>query len=150
MEEVWETKGHSVTSRTSLGFALWKKISDCVNSVVDFFDFVTEASVCMIVCSILNINNIDDIWDALPDDKNDRQTVFHELSEEVVRLAWTQVDKESIRQASTVANETRVPRDDQQDDHHFLEDTVLYWDEGHELEDTLPYYESKDEFGKTK
>lgn len=56
-----------------------KKISDCVNSVVDFFDFVTEASVCMIVCRILNINNIDDISDALPDDNIDRLTVFHEL-----------------------------------------------------------------------
>lgn len=76
MGEVWETKGHSVTSRTSLGF---KKISDCVNSVVDFFDFVTEASVCMIVCRILNINNIDDISDALPDDNIDRLTVFHAL-----------------------------------------------------------------------
>lgn len=32
-----------------------------MNSVVDVFDFVTEASVCMIVCRILNINNIDDI-----------------------------------------------------------------------------------------
>lgn len=56
----------------------------------------------------------------------------------------------SIRQASTVADETRVPTDDQEDDHNSLEDTVLYWDDGHELEDTLPYYESEDEFGKTK
>lgn len=75
------------------------------------------------------------------DDKIDRQTVFHELSEEVVRLACPQVDKESIRQASTVADETLVPTDDQEDDHNSLEDTVLYWDDGHELEDTLPYYE---------
>lgn len=121
-----------------------------MNSVVDFFDFVTEASVCMIVCRILKINNIDNISDALPDDKIDRQTVFHELSEEVVRLAWPQVDKESIRQASTVADETLIPTDDQKDDHNSLEDTVLYWDDGHELEDTLLYYESEDEFGKTK
>lgn len=77
------------------------------------------------------------------DDKIDRQTVFHELSEEVVRLAWPQVDKESIRQASTVADETLVPTDDQEDDHNSLEDTVLYWNDGHELEDTLPYYESE-------
>lgn len=98
----------------------------------------------------LNINNIDDISDALPDDKIYRQTVFHELSEEVVRLAWPQVDKVSIRQASTVADETQVPTDDQDDDHNSLEDTVLYWDDGHEFEDTLPYYESEDEFGKTK
>lgn len=34
---------------------------------------------CMIVCRILNINNIDDISDALPDDNIDRLTVFHEL-----------------------------------------------------------------------
>lgn len=125
---------------------VWVSHCEKKSSVVDFFDFVTEASVCMIVCRILNINNIDDISDALPDDKMDRQTVVHELSEEVVRLAWPQVDKESIRQASTVADETRVPTDDQEDDHNSLEDTVLYWDDGHELEDTLPYYESEDEF----
>lgn len=47
-----------------------------MNSVVDVFDFVTEASVCIIVCRILNINNTDDISDALPDDKIDRLTVF--------------------------------------------------------------------------
>lgn len=129
-------KGSLCHIKNKFGFrTVKKKISDCVNSVVDFFDFVTEASVCMIVCRILNINNIDDISDALPDDKIDRQTVFHELSEEVVRLACPQVDKESIRQASTVADETLVPTDDQEDN---------------SLEDTLPYYESEDEFGKTK
>lgn len=74
--------------------------------------------------------------DALPDD---------EWSEEVVRLALPH----ATRQASTVADETRVPTDDQEDDHNSFEDTVLYWDDGHELEDTLPYYESEDE-GKTK
>lgn len=43
-----------------------------MNLVVDFFDFVIEVSVCMIVCRILNINNIDDILDVLFDDKIDR------------------------------------------------------------------------------
>lgn len=68
----------------------------------------------------------------------------------MVRLAWPQVHKESIRQASTVADETRAPTDDQEDDHNSLKDTVFCWDDGHELEDTLPYYEYEDEFGKTK
>lgn len=36
-----------------------KKISDCINSVVDFFNFVTEGCVCMIVCQMINIENID-------------------------------------------------------------------------------------------
>lgn len=68
----------------------------------------------------------------------------------MVRLAWPQVHKESIRQASTVADETRAPADDQEDDHNSLKDTVFCWDDGHELEDTLLYYEYEDEFGKTK
>lgn len=73
-------KGSLCHVKNKFGFrTVKKKISDCVNSVVDFFDFVTEASVCMIVCRILNINNIDDISDALPDDNIDRLTVFHEL-----------------------------------------------------------------------
>lgn len=61
MGEVWEIKGYFVILRISLGFVLWKKKLDCVNLVVDVFDFVLEVSVCMIVCRILNINNIDDI-----------------------------------------------------------------------------------------
>ena len=61
-----------------------EKISDCVNSVVDFFNFVTEASVCMIACELLNIDDIDEIADALPADEVDRYTFLASLSEKVV------------------------------------------------------------------
>lgn len=53
-----------------------KKISDCINSVVDFFNFVTEGCVCMIVCQIINIENIDDIAESIPDDSKQREELF--------------------------------------------------------------------------
>ncbi|XP_056021859.1 uncharacterized protein LOC130054866 [Ostrea edulis] len=56
-----------------------KKISDCVNSVVDFFNFVTEGCVCLIICKLLNIKNIDELSNLVPDDSAvlapDRHTV---------------------------------------------------------------------------
>lgn len=52
-------KGSLFHIKNRFGFRTVKnKISDCVTSVVDFFNFVTEGSVCMIVCNILNIDNI--------------------------------------------------------------------------------------------
>jgi hypothetical protein len=74
-----------------------KKISDCVNSVVDFFNFITEACVCVIACTLLNINDFDDTSDLLPDTEEGRLTFLDDLSEQVVRLAWSQVDTGSIR-----------------------------------------------------
>ena len=58
-----------------------KKISDCVKSVVDFFNFVTEASMCMIACELMNIDDIDETADALPADEVDRYTFLDSLSE---------------------------------------------------------------------
>ena len=60
-------------------------LSDCVNSVVDFFNFVTEASVCMIVCELLNIDDIVEIVDAVPE--VDSYTFLASLSEKVAKLA---------------------------------------------------------------
>lgn len=88
--------------------------------------------------------------DTLPRDKIDRQTFSHQFTEEVVRLVWPKVDKESIRQALTVADETQRPTNDKEDDHYCLDDTVLYQDVGHKLEDTLPYKDSQNEICKTK
>lgn len=49
-------------------------------------------------------------------------------------MAYPLVDKESICQALTVAIETQKPTD-----HHCLDDTVLYQENGQELEDTFPH-----------
>lgn len=65
-------KGLFCYIKNKFGICIVKKKLDCVNLVVDVFDFVLEVSVCMIVCRILNINNIDDILDVLFDDKIDR------------------------------------------------------------------------------
>lgn len=45
-----------------------KKIFDCINFVVDFFNFVIQGFVCMIVCQMFNIENIDDIVESILDD----------------------------------------------------------------------------------
>ena len=82
-------KGFLCHIKNKFGFrTVKKKISDCVNSVVDFFNFVTEASVCMIACELLNIDDIDEMADALPADEVDRYTFLASLSKKVVKLAW--------------------------------------------------------------
>ena len=47
-----------------------------------------EASVCLIASELLNIDNIDEIADALPADEVDRYTFLASLSKKVVKLAW--------------------------------------------------------------
>ena len=136
-------KGFLCHIKNKFGFrTVKKKISDCVNSVVDLFNFVTEASVCMIACELLNIDDIDEIADAVPADVVDRYTFLASLSEKVVKLAWPQVDTQSIRQVAVAAGDEHTD-----DEGHSSDDTILSWDNGQELEDTLPYYES-DEFGQ--
>ena len=57
-----------------------KRISDCVNSVVDF---VTEASICMVVCNILHIDNIDELSDSFPEDEDEKQKMFEDICRSV-------------------------------------------------------------------
>lgn len=118
-----------------------------MNSVVDFFNFVTEGSVCMIVCNILNIDNIDVNSDVIPEDGTERQEMFEDICKSVVQLVWPQIDIKSVQQAA----EGDVVKDsDSDDDPQYLDDTVLYWiyQTQDELEETLPNYEdSDDEFG---
>lgn len=118
-----------------------------MNSVVDFFNFVTEGSVCMIVCNILNIDNIDVNSDVIPEDGTERQEMFEDICKSVVQLVWPQIDIKSVQQAA----EGDVVKDsDSDDDPQYLDDTVLYWNDQtqDELEETLPNYEdSDDEFG---
>ena len=126
-----------------------KKISDCVNSVVDFFNFVTEASICMIVCNILHIDNIDELSDSLPEDEDEKQKMFEDICRSVVKLVKPQCDVASIQQAVAGDHENVQNLDYDDDDSQSLDDTILYWNDGtNEFEDTLPYYEdSEDEFG---
>lgn len=77
-----------------------KKISDCINSDADFFNFVTEGCVCMIVCQMLNIENIDDIAESIPDVLKQREELFRNICEKVVTLSWPQVDMASIHLAA--------------------------------------------------
>lgn len=66
-------KGFLFYIKNRFGFCkVKKKIFDCVNFVVDFFNFVIEGSVCMIVCNILNIDNIDVNFDVIFEDVIER------------------------------------------------------------------------------
>lgn len=141
-------KGFLFHIKNRFGFrTVKKKISDCVNSVVDFFNFVTEGSVCMIVCNILNIDNIDVNSDVIPEDGTERQEMFEDICKRVVQLVWPKIDMKSIQQA---AEGDVVQDSDSDDDPQYLDDTILYWNDQtqDELEETLPYYDdSDDEFG---
>lgn len=141
-------KGSLFHIKNRFGFRTVKKnISDCVNSAVDFFNFVTEGSVCMIVCNILNIDNIDVNSDVIPEDGTERQEMFEDICKRVVQLVWPKIDMKSIQQA---AEGDVVQDSDSDDDPQYLDDTILYWNDQtqDELEETLPYYEdSDDEFG---
>lgn len=141
-------KGSLFHIKNRFGFrTVKKKISDRVNSVVDFFNFVTEGSVCMIVCNILNIDNIDVNSDVIPEDGIERQEMFEDICKRVVQLVWPKIDMKSIQQA---AEGDVVQDSDSDDDPQYLDDTILYWNDQtqDELEETLPYYEdSDDEFG---
>lgn len=141
-------KGSLFHIKNRFGFrTVKKKISDCVNSVVDFFNFVTEGSVCMIVCNILNIDNIDVNSDVIPEDGTERQESFENICKSVVQLVWPKIDMKSIQQA---AEGDVVQDSDSDDDPQYLDDTILYWNDQtqDELEETLPYYDdSDDEFG---
>ena len=143
-------KGSLYHIKNKFGFrSVKKKISDCVNSVVDFFNFVTEASICLIVCNILHIDNIDELSDSLPEDEDGKQKMFEDICRSVVKLVKPQFDVASIQQAAAGDHENVQNLDYDDDDSQSLDDTILYWNDGtNEFEDTLPYYEdSEDEFG---
>lgn len=132
-----------------------KKISDCINSVVDFFNFVTEGSVCMIVCQMLNIENIDDIAESIPDDSKQREELFINICEKVVALSWPQVDMASIHLAAGLPldehqnTNTAPPLDFDSGDEgdQSSDDTIIYWENDDILEETMPYYDSDNDFG---
>lgn len=101
----------------------------------------------MIVCNILNIDNIDVNSDVIPEDGTERQEMFEDICKRVVQLVWPQIDMKSIQQA---AEGDVVQDSDSDDDPQYLDDTILYWNDQKqdELEGTLPYNEdSDDEFG---
>lgn len=133
-----------------------KKIYDCINSVVDFFNFVTEGSVCMIVCQMLNIENIDDIAESIPDDSKQREEeLFINICEKVVTLSWPRVDITSIHLAAGLPvdehqnTNTAPPLDFDSGDEgdQSSDDTIIYWENDDILEETMPYYDSDYDFG---
>jgi hypothetical protein len=141
-------KGSLFHIKNKFGFrTVKKKISDCVNSVVDFFNFVTEASVCMIVCNILNIESISDV---LPEDEAEKQEMFEDICKSVVRLVWPQIDLQSIQQAEGREQQSgEGDTDVDTDADPSQDDTSEYWNEdAQEFDDTLPYEDSENEIGR--
>lgn len=54
----------------------------------------------MIVCNILNIDNIDVSSDVIPEDGTERQEMFEDICKRVVQLVWPKIDMKSIQQAA--------------------------------------------------
>ena len=144
-------KGSLFHIKNKFGFRpVKKKISDCVNSVVDLFNFVTEASICLIVCDIINIENVDDMCDTIPaDDSVATKEPFSEICTQITDLVWPHVDFKSIQQALSGDDDQDATSD--VEDPRFQDDTLLYWDaDTNSLDETMPYYESSEDndFGK--
>ena len=71
--------------------------SDCVNSVVNLFNFATEASICLIVCNIINIENVDNMWDTIQADESvGPQELFSVICTQITDLVWPHVGFKSI------------------------------------------------------
>ncbi|KAK3101689.1 hypothetical protein FSP39_005507 [Pinctada imbricata] len=68
-----------------------KKVMDNVNHVVDFWNFITEALICLLACKYLEISSIDDVPD-IPE-KSKR---LDELSSAIVDEVWPKIFMSSI------------------------------------------------------
>lgn len=110
-----------------------------------FFNFVTEAIVCLIVCNILDMDNIDDVCQTIPTDKEAVQNLFMNICEQVINLVWPHIDRQSIQQAITGdGNQLEQESISDTEDAKFLDDTILYWNEDSYLDETLPYCEENE------
>lgn len=100
---------------------------------------MTEGCVCLIICKLLHINNIDELSDIVPDGDKEKQDMFLDLCKQVVMLSWPMIDKESIQE---------VFKGEATGDGQYQDDTIIYWDNDQILEETLPYHDdSDDDFG---
>jgi hypothetical protein len=149
-----EDKGSLFHIKNKFGFrTVKKKTSDCINSAVDFFNFATEASVCLIVCDILHMDNIDDICQTIPSDTVAVQNLFVSICEQVFNLVWPHINRQSIQQAITGGDNqpgAENPLDHEStnsdtEDPRFGDDTILYWNDDSSLDETLPYYDESED-----
>lgn len=109
----------------------------------------------MIVCQMLNIENIDDIAESIPDDSKQREELFINICEKVVTLSWPHVDMASIHLAAGLPldehqnTNTAPPLDFDSGDEgdQSSDDTIIYWENDDILEETMPYYDSDNDFG---
>lgn len=109
----------------------------------------------MIVCQMINIENIDYIAESIPDDSKQREELFRNICEKVVTLSWPQVDMASIHLAAGLLldqhqNTNAAPPldlDSGDENDQSADDTIIYWENDDILEETMPYYYSDNDFG---
>lgn len=115
-----------------------KKIADCINHVVDFWDFATAGYICLLVCQLKNLTSLEDIPADFGDDK---EAYLSDLCKTVVDIVWPAVNEQSIIQAGDDDLEVTIPYCDQEAYHSDanLDSTIEYWDE---YRDTEPFDEN--------
>ena len=114
-----------------------KKIADDINHIVDFWNFITEAFVCLLACKILNISSLEEIPDDLPQDEPDKTRFLDNIAEQIVHTIWPTVDMESLMVGGEYA---AVEADETQPDN--LDDTLPYYERDASLDSTVPFSES--------
>ncbi|KAK3107416.1 hypothetical protein FSP39_014037, partial [Pinctada imbricata] len=72
-----------------------KKVADNINHAVDFWNFVTEAFICSIVCKILNVLSVDEKFQTM----EDKQQEIKGIAIQVVDKVWPRISFNSIRDA---------------------------------------------------
>lgn len=81
------------------------KVSDCVNSCVDFWNFVTEGYVCLLACKLMNISSTDQC----PEDLITRNVDDYVLSmsREIVKKIWpfVQTTSDDLNQTTSYIDE---------------------------------------------
>ncbi|KAK3108584.1 hypothetical protein FSP39_011323 [Pinctada imbricata] len=77
-----------------------KKVMDNVNHVVEFWSFVTEAYVCLLVCKMLSISHLEEIPAGI--NSANVEIKLCKLCTEVVDFVWPAVHYESLRDASYI------------------------------------------------
>lgn len=68
------------------------KITNCVNSVVDLFNFTTEGFVTLLACDMLSLESVEDNPVDLPHNQLERYVYVDNISEKIVEFVSPTID----------------------------------------------------------
>jgi hypothetical protein len=110
-----------------------RKISDCINSCVDLWNFTTEGYICLLACMLCEMSSLDDC----PEDLEccDITECVQKLSTKIVDTVWPTVDYNSIHGCTGIDLDETLPYSE-------ADETLAYWDDDEQTENT--HYEDED------